>query len=123
MGIVRGIYHYHHYMQDNFDDSGWGCAYRSFQTVCSWLKQQGHIDKPIPTHNEIQQTLVDIGDKTASFVGSKKWIGSTELSFCLETMFGINSKILTTNSGAEINEYARQLLYHFDNYGGPVMIG
>jgi hypothetical protein len=38
-------------------------------------------------------------------------------------MFGINSKILTTNSGAEIQEHARQLLYHFENYGGPVMIG
>lgn len=49
--------------------------------------------------------LVDIGDKPSSFVGSKKWIGSTELSFCLETMFGLSSKILTTNSGAEIGKY------------------
>jgi hypothetical protein len=41
----------------------------------------------------------------------------------METLFGINSKILTTNSGAEIGEHARQLLFHFENYGGPVMIG
>lgn len=66
---------------------------------------------------------MDIGDKPEKFVGSRQWIGSTELGFCLETMFGINSRILTTNSGAEIGEHARSLLFHFDNYGGPVMIG
>ena len=27
---VRGDYVFHHYMQDGFDDKGWGCAYRSF---------------------------------------------------------------------------------------------
>lgn len=52
---VRGIYAYHHYMQDNFDDSGWGCAYRSFQTIWSWFLLNGFTDKPIPTHKEIQQ--------------------------------------------------------------------
>ncbi len=26
--LVQGSYDYHHYMQDRFDDSGWGCAYR-----------------------------------------------------------------------------------------------
>lgn len=42
-------------MQDRIDDSGWGCAYRSLQTICSWFKQQGYVDAPIPTHKEIQQ--------------------------------------------------------------------
>ncbi len=27
--LVRGTYCYFHYMQDRFDDAGWGCAYRS----------------------------------------------------------------------------------------------
>lgn len=53
--LVHGVYSYHHYMQDRTDDSGWGCAYRSLQTICSWFKQQGYIDAPIPTHKEIQQ--------------------------------------------------------------------
>ena len=26
---VQGDYLYYHYMQDSFDDNGWGCAYRS----------------------------------------------------------------------------------------------
>jgi hypothetical protein len=36
--VVQGNYAYHHYMQDNFDDDGWGCAYRSLQTIISWFR-------------------------------------------------------------------------------------
>lgn len=36
--LVQGRYAYHHYMQDNFDDNGWGCAYRSLQTIISWFR-------------------------------------------------------------------------------------
>lgn len=38
VSLVQGLYAYHHYMQDDFDDNGWGCAYRSLQTVCSWFR-------------------------------------------------------------------------------------
>ena len=38
---VTGKYSYHHYMQDRINDDGWGCAYRSLQTLISvqyyWL--------------------------------------------------------------------------------------
>lgn len=34
--LVRGHYTYHHYMQDGINDSGWGCAYRTLQTILSW---------------------------------------------------------------------------------------
>ena len=61
VALVQGEYDYHHYMQvilvlkislcevkldyvckiqDNFDDDGWGCAYRSLQTIVSWLRKQ-----------------------------------------------------------------------------------
>ena len=36
--LVEGTYTYHHYMQDKFDDDGWGCAYRSLQTLISWFR-------------------------------------------------------------------------------------
>jgi len=36
--LIWGNYTYHHYMQDGFDDNGWGCAYRSLQTLLSWFK-------------------------------------------------------------------------------------
>lgn len=47
--------------QDRFDDSGWGCAYRSLQTICSWMRRQQYTSAPVPSHRQIQQTLVDIG--------------------------------------------------------------
>lgn len=34
---------------------GWGCAYRSLQTLWSWFKLQGYTGLPVPTHREIQQ--------------------------------------------------------------------
>jgi hypothetical protein len=36
--------------QDRFNDSGWGCAYRSLQTIVSWFRQQRYTDKPVPSH-------------------------------------------------------------------------
>lgn len=57
VSLVRGVYSYHHYMQDHIDDNGWGCAYRSLQTICSWFKQQGYVERSVPTHREIQQVL------------------------------------------------------------------
>ena len=52
---VNGHYAYHHYMQGGYDDSGWGCAYRSLQTIVSWLQLQAYTDKCIPSHSDIQQ--------------------------------------------------------------------
>lgn len=48
-------------MQGKFDDSGWGCAYRSLQTIWSWFRAQHYTTKPVPSHKEIQKVLVDIG--------------------------------------------------------------
>ncbi|GMS96181.1 hypothetical protein PENTCL1PPCAC_18356, partial [Pristionchus entomophagus] len=123
IAVVRPGYDYYHYMQQGFDDCQWGCAYRSMQTIVSWFLINGLADGKVPTHREIQQCLVDIQDKPANFVGSKKWIGSTELGFVLETKYNIQYKIMTTNSGIEVAERARELLYHFKRVGSPVMIG
>uniref|UniRef100_A0A0N4VGA4 Ufm1-specific protease n=1 Tax=Enterobius vermicularis TaxID=51028 RepID=A0A0N4VGA4_ENTVE len=123
VSLVKGSYDYHHYMQEGFDDCGWGCAYRSLQTIWSWFNYQGFTEKPVPTHQIIQQSLVDCGDKSSSFVGSRHWIGSTELGFCLNNMLGIESRIITTNSGSEVADNVRQLAVHFETAGTPVMIG
>lgn len=123
VSVVQGIYSYHHYTQDRIDDSGWGCAYRSLQTIISWFKWQGYTEHPIPSHREIQQCLVNIGDKLSSFVGSCQWIGSTEVSFCLESMLGVTSRILCFSSGEELANVGGDLAYHFKVEGTPVMIG
>jgi hypothetical protein len=48
--LVDGAYEYYHYMQDKFNDAGWGCAYRSLQTIVSWFRLQKYTSKPVPGH-------------------------------------------------------------------------
>ncbi|XP_065803579.1 ufm1-specific protease 2 isoform X1 [Muntiacus reevesi] len=121
--VVQGTYGYHHYMQDRIDDSGWGCAYRSLQTICSWFRHQGYTERSIPTHREIQQALVDAGDKPATFVGSRQWIGSIEVQLVLNHLIGVTSKILFVSQGSEMASQGRELANHFQSEGTPIMIG
>ncbi|XP_065845480.1 ufm1-specific protease 2-like isoform X2 [Oscarella lobularis] len=123
LSLVQGNYSYYHYLQDKFDDNGWGCAYRSLQTICSWFKHQGYANRGVPTHREIQETLVSVGDKEAKFIGSKQWIGSFEVGTCLDTLFGVTFKIMSLNQGAELENRGRELRMHFQVHGTPVMIG
>ncbi|KAK2865552.1 hypothetical protein Q7C36_001608 [Tachysurus vachellii] len=121
--VVRGVYSYHHYMQDRVNDNGWGCAYRSLQTICSWFQQQGYTERSVPTHKQIQQALVDVGDKEPSFVGSRQWIGSIEVQAVLNQLLGVDSKILFVSRGSELASKGRELANHFQTEGTPVMIG
>jgi len=123
LALVDGKYAYHHYMQDNFDDNIWGCAYRSLQTLASWFWYQGYTDKVFPTHQEIQEALVEIGDKEKSFIGSHEWIGSMEVSYCLDQLYGITSKTLHVSTGADLAYKGRELYQHFIEQGTPIMIG
>ncbi|KAH8307421.1 hypothetical protein KR044_011707, partial [Drosophila immigrans] len=121
--LVNGNYHYYHYLQQQVQDKGWGCAYRSLQTICSWFLLQGYTERAIPTHREIQEYLHKIDDKPATFVGSSQWIGSTELSMCLQGFLNVDSKILHVASGSELSTIASELAMHFQTQGTPVMIG
>ncbi|RCN33643.1 peptidase family C78, partial [Ancylostoma caninum] len=123
VATVKGDYNYYHYMQDSIDDAGWGCAYRSLQSIWSWFILNGFTDKPVPGHVDIQRCLVEIKDKEEKFIGSRQWIGSTEIGFVLDHMLGIESRYIVTNSGSEVPERARELMLHFQTVGSPVMIG
>lgn len=121
--LIDGSYEYFHYMQGHFDDSGWGCAYRSLQTIVSWFRLQNYTGLPVPTHRQIQETLVAIGDKEAAFVGSTQWVGAIELSYVLDQLLGVTCKVLTVQSGADMPTKGRELANHFQTQGTPVMIG
>jgi len=123
VALVQGVYTYHHYMQDSFDDDGWGCAYRSLQTIISWFRRQGYTMTDVPSHKQIQKCLVDIGDKESKFIGSKQWIGSTEVGFVLETSCGVQSRFVSVSQGSDLSSKARELMIHFRTQGTPVMIG
>uniref|UniRef100_A0A4W5RVP6 Ufm1-specific protease 2 n=1 Tax=Hucho hucho TaxID=62062 RepID=A0A4W5RVP6_9TELE len=121
--LVQGTYSYHHYMQDRMDDNGWGCAYRSLQTICSWFQQQGYVERAVPSHKEIQQALVEVGDKQGSFLGSRQWIGSIEVAAVLDQLLGVTSKIMFVSQGSELASKGRELANHFLSEGTPIMIG
>lgn len=125
--IVRGRYLFYHYSVDGFDDRGWGCGYRTLQTICSWvchaLRDKKQVSK-VPSLRQIQQTLVEVGDKPNSFVGSREWIGSVEACLCVDQIFGVCSKIIHVNDGSRIDkDVTVALLEHFKHFGSPVMIG
>jgi Ufm1-specific protease 2 len=124
--VVQSRYLYCHYMQDRFNDSGWGCAYRSLQTLMSWCVTEGLASFPdgvLPNHTAIQQALVDVGDKPSTFVGSREWIGANECCYALERLTGIASRIVHVSRGSEMESKGRELARHFDEQGSPVMIG
>jgi hypothetical protein len=121
--LVKGDYTYYHYLQDGFSDDGWGCAYRSLQTLVSHAQSAGLATCTIPTHAQIQQSLVECGDKPQSFVGGDTWIGAFELSLVMRKWCGVSCRVLNVSSGRDMDDYARQLAAHFDQHGTPVMIG
>jgi len=121
--FIKGQYEYRHYMQEGFNDDGWGCAYRSLQTIVSWFRMQGFTSRSVPTHQEIQECLVSLNDKPQSFVGSKKWIGSTEVSFVLEALLGVSCRIMALNNGGEMASRVSELHSHFRTHGTPIMVG
>ncbi|XP_062202449.1 probable Ufm1-specific protease [Phragmites australis] len=123
MSLIDGSYEYYHYLHDGIDDNGWGCAYRSLQTIVSWYRLQQYSSIDVPSHREIQQVLVEIGDKDPSFIGSREWIGAIELSFALDKLLGVSCKIINVRSGDELPEKCRELAMHFETQGTPVMIG
>lgn len=121
--LVDPNYIYFHYLQDNSKDDGWGCAYRSLQTIVSWYVLNGYKNIEIPTIEKIQQTLVDIGDKNQSFIGSSEWIGSAEISFVLNRLLGIDCQFYTFKFGSEIVNNIPKLKQHFETVKTPIMIG
>ena len=87
------------------------------------LRLQGWTDREVPTLAEIQQVLVDIKDKPKTFVGSRQWIGSLEVSFVLDTLLNVTCRVLNVQKGESVAEYAHDLANHFKKHGTPVMIG
>jgi hypothetical protein len=123
VSLVSGDYAYYHYLQDGFDDAGWGCMYRTLMSAASWFQLQGYTAKPPPTHRMIQEALVAMKDKEPSFIGSKQWIGTMEASYILDRLYDITSKVVMANSGAEVTDHARVLARHFETQGTPILIG
>lgn len=149
--VVRGSVLYYHYRVDGFDDSGWGCAYRSAQTIVSWFALQADFSTgeailgaaailpeavEVPTIPEIQKVLAVVDPERAAsarnsgageFVGSNSWIGSYEVMLVLQFLMpDLQCKIIRVESGAHFvtdPNVLRQLVAHFERSACPVMVG
>lgn len=69
--IVHGRYEYYHYLQDKENDKGWGCAYRSLQSVWSWFQLQGYTSRSPPSILDIQKAVVATGFRPKSLIGTR----------------------------------------------------
>ncbi|XP_075534076.1 UFM1 specific peptidase 1 isoform X2 [Dermacentor variabilis] len=123
---VKGKYAYYHYGCDGVDDRGWGCGYRTLQTICSWVvyhkHKTGERARAVPSITEIQAALVRLGDKEAQFSGSRDWIGSTEVFLCLDHFYQVPCRILHASTGGKVANHVDALLKHFEQQGSPVMM-
>lgn len=127
--LIEGDYLYFHYGCDGQDDRGWGCGYRTIQTMASWLclnwTPPTNQNRPPPSLPEIQHALVAMGDKPGSFLGSREWIGTFEASLVLDYFYGVPCKVVhIRGGGAELEQVAvTELHQHFEKHGSPVMMG
>ncbi|XP_041842669.1 inactive Ufm1-specific protease 1 [Melanotaenia boesemani] len=126
---IKGDYLYFHYGCDGQDDRGWGCGYRTIQTMASWLchnvPQHKNNNKPVPCLLDIQQALVAMGDKPKTFLGSRDWIGTFEASLVLDYFYDVPCKLVhVRGGGTELENVAVEELHqHFEKHGSPVMMG
>lgn len=124
--VISGQCVYYHYGCDGQDDRGWGCGYRTVQTICSWVNNVSpdRKSRPPPSLPEIQQALVTVGDKPASFLGSKEWIGTYEAALVLDQLYDVPCRLVHARSGGTELEHAAQDLHqHVLTRGSPVMMG
>ncbi|XP_077169686.1 ufm1-specific protease 1 [Paroedura picta] len=126
LALLSGSYRYYHYGCDGVDDRGWGCGYRTLQTICSWLAEaapDGMGARPVPSLREIQQALVEMGDKPPSFSGSREWIGTVEAALCLDHFCSVPGRLVHVRQGSDLVKELEALCAHFQGGGGPVMVG
>ncbi|KAG5468451.1 hypothetical protein LSCM1_02431 [Leishmania martiniquensis] len=129
--LTNGDYDYYHYRVDGFRDDGWGCAYRSLQTILSWLQHAGLVRAPVPSVRRIQEILCQVDPDKAnrkSFVGSCDWIGTFEVMLVLQHYCpGLECTIKRLESGSDLDTdaSAQFLLAEHFRYprASPVMIG
>ncbi|XP_065367773.1 probable Ufm1-specific protease 1 [Calliphora vicina] len=123
--LTRGDFYYYHYGCDGHLDQGWGCAYRTLQTMISWILNKGFCNTQlnVPSLREIQETLVRIEDKPKGFVCSRDWIGALEVFYVVDSLYDVPCKIIHITRSEELNDYVDTLISYFNDYGGFVMMG
>lgn len=111
--LLRGPLRYYHYGVDGFADHGWGCGYRTVQSMFSWLAPE----LPVPSIADMQRSLTQAG----SGVGPRGFIGVVDAVVLLGEHGSVGIQHL--RRGGDWSSLAPDLSAHWDGGGGPVMVG
>ncbi|CAL8097864.1 unnamed protein product [Calicophoron daubneyi] len=122
VGFV-GDCHYYHYGAQQTEDQGWGCGYRTLQTILSWYQLKEQKLPCVPTLRSIQDVLINIGDKPEGFRNSRGWIGAFECGLIIQTLVKHDFRILHIPDGRFLDKDVHTLSEHFHQTGSPVMMG
>lgn len=125
VSTVRGEYQYWHYCCDATDDRGWGCGYRTLQTIISWLLHNTTrlSSKTVPSLRLIQELLVNMEDKPTAFLDSRQWIGSVEVGLVIDSYCDVPCKIIHVASGSKLSSVFSAVCDHLEVTGCPIMMG
>ncbi|VDL98422.1 unnamed protein product [Schistocephalus solidus] len=119
----QGLLEYFHYGNQGINDQGWGCGYRTLQTLLSWFLLNISTSFEMPNLLDIQKILVNIGDKPPTFYQSTEWIGSVEASMVISTLTKVDCRIVNVPYGKFDNDHIQQIRSHFLSHGSPIMLG
>ncbi|GAB5353867.1 hypothetical protein AAMO2058_000071000 [Amorphochlora amoebiformis] len=105
-------------------DRGWGCTYRVIQTIFDNLKRQKrlHLDVPMPTLRNIQETLANLPGYDNTIVGSKRWLEppDTNRFFRTYSIDGYDSTY-ETKTFQQKSVVISILTHHFQTLQTPIM--
>lgn len=122
--LTREHYNYYHYCCDQTSDFGYGCGYRTIQSICSMMKEKlAKNDVEIPSIKNIQQILVKIGDKQNKIIDSREWIGTIEASYIFDELFNIPSYLIHVPSGGKISTKKKEIVDYLTSQGGLIFMG
>lgn len=121
--LTLGDFQYFHYGCDGYQDQGWGCAYRSLQSMCSWILNKKGQNRNVPSIEEIQKTLVMLGDKNQKFIDSRDWIGALEVCYVIDALYNVSCKIIHVTKFEKLENHIESLAKYFQDIGGFVMMG
>jgi len=119
---IIGDVDYHHYRDDDIDDVGWGCAYRSLQMVMSWFVLNGFPKAFVPSIPEIQKILHDMKVMDSDFhVGCTQWIGSQEIGWVLSSQLGVQTRFDLEVNATNLQSNIGKIRSHLSIYHCPIV--
>jgi hypothetical protein len=134
-----------HYTCCGEKDGGWGCAYRCLQMILSNLLlasaaasltfRSSPAPSPLvnvadsarwhemPSLNEIQRRLAELGRIAESEIGSTRWIEPPDCAFFLRSFgFDTTELVYRGKNDKETQRFSELLCTHFASHRTPVMI-